>query len=424
MKRWLPLAMLVLALPMAGQPSRQKPPAPPPTAEQQDLERALAAAGASPVEYLRAIESHLARYPNTTRRAELEAAAARAAIEAGDTPDIIEWGERVLARRPDDLALIEAVARALGAGDSRDGWERGLRYAHHGEDLLREQLNQALARGHGAPADLRDQVDRELSGVLLIEARATGKLGRPADALGLARRAFEMYPSAEAARETAHWQERLGQPLDAARSLADAITVPDPRTTLDDRARDRALMDELYRRAKGGNAGEGDLLLEAFDRNVALVHALQLRTRAGDPNALIADPMEFTIAGLDGDKLHMASLKGKVVVLDFWATWCVPCREQHPLLDEVRRGFAANPDVVFLAIDTDDNREPVKAFLQQVRWDDRVYFDDGLARKLSVMSLPVTIVFDRSGKVFSRLTGFAGTEFVNTLTERITAALK
>jgi len=40
------------------------------------------------------------------------------------------------------------------------------------------------------------------------------------------------------------------------------------------------------------------------------------------------------------------------------------------------------------------------------------------------MSLPVTIVFDRSGKVFSRLTGFAGTEFVNTLTERITDALK
>ena len=423
MKRWLPLAMLVLALPMAGQPSRQKPSAPP-SAEQQDLERALAAAGASPVEYLRAIESHLARYPNTTRRAELEAAAARAAIEAGDTPDIIEWGERVLARRPADLNLLEAVARALVAGDSHDGWGRALRYARHGEDLLREQIKGALSRGHGAPADLRDQVDRELSGALLIEARATGNLGRPADALGLARRAFETYPSAEAARETAYWQERLGQLLDAARSLADAITVPDAGTTLDDRARDRARMDELYRQAKGGTAGEGDLLLEAFDRNVALVHARQLRTRAGDPNALIADPMEFTIAGLNGDKLNMASLKGKVVVLDFWATWCVPCREQHPLLDEVRRGFAANPDVVFLAIDTDDNREPVKAFLQQVRWSDRVFFDDGLARKLSVMSLPVTIVFDRSGKVFSRLTGFAGTEFVNTLTERITDALK
>jgi thiol-disulfide isomerase/thioredoxin len=102
----------------------------------------------------------------------------------------------------------------------------------------------------------------------------------------------------------------------------------------------------------------------------------------------------------------------------------VPCREEHPLLQQVRKAFAANPDVVFLAIDTDEDRAAVKPFLEQARWDDRVYFDDGLAAKLSVMSLPTTIVFDRSGKVFSRTTGFGAGQFVSTLTERIQAALK
>ena len=416
----LPLAILLLTASVAA----QSPAGPKGGAEQQDLERALSAAGASPVEYLRAVEAHLAKYPGTARRAELEAAAARAAIDAGDNRATIEYGERVLARRPDDLVILQAVSRALAGGASRDGWERALRYARRSEDLLLQQRNDVSRGGRSAPPEVQDRMDRDLAGALVTEAAAAGSLGRPADAVALARRAFETFPGARAAREAARWHERLGQPLEAARDLADAITVPDPRASLDERARDRARMDDLYRQAKGAPAGEGDLLLEAFDRNVALVHARQLRTRAGDPNAAVADPMEFSITGLDGSRLAMATLKGRVVVLDFWATWCVPCREQHPQLDQVRDRFAGNRDVVFLSIDTDDDRGAVGPFVRQEHWDDRVYFDDGLSRRLSILSLPTTVVFDRSGKVFSRLTGFAAAQFANTLTERISAALQ
>ena len=56
--------------------------------------------------------------------------------------------------------------------------------------------------------------------------------------------------------------------------------------------------------------------------------------------------MEFTLSGPDGRKLSMATLKGKVVVFDFWATWCAPCRAQHPLYDPVKQRYQANPDVV------------------------------------------------------------------------------
>ena len=414
----LPFAILLLAIPVAAQSAAARNG----SAEQQDLEHALSAAGASPVEYLRAIESHLAKYPKTARRAELESAAARAAIDAGNGRAIVEYGERVLARRPDDLTILEAVARTLAAGDSQDAWQRALRYAHRSEDLLTQQRNDASRAGRAASPAVQDQIDRELAGALLAEAAASGKLGHPADALAAAHRAYEIFPGVAAAQEEAHWHEQLGQPLDAARDLADAITVPDSRASIDERARDRARMDELYRQAKGSSAGEGDLLLDSFDRYVALVHARQLRLRAGDPNALIEDPMQFTITGLDASKLPLATLEGKVVVMDFWATWCVPCREQHPLLEKVRKQFAGSPDVVFLSINTDDDRAPVTSFLQQQHWDDRVYFDDGLSRKLSVLSLPTTIVFDRSGKVFSRLTGFVAAQYVKTLSERIAAA--
>jgi len=416
------LAVAVFAL--AGCVVAQPPAAPKTGAEQQDLEHALSAAGASPVEYLRAIESHLAKYPKTARRAELEAAAARAAIEAGDSRATVEYGERVLARRPTDLQLLEAVARALLAVDSKEACEGAIRYARRAEDLLLQQRNDAVRRGRPASAEVQDQIDRETAAMLLTEARATGSLGQSQDALMLARRAYETRPAAESAREAAHWQERLGHSLEAASALADAITVQDPQATLDERARDRAHMHELYLQAKGSSSGEGDLLLEAFDRNAALLHARELRTHSDDPNALIADPMDFNITGLDGSKLSMATLKGKVVVLSFWATWCVPCREEHPLLEQVRKEFTADPNVVFLSIDTDEDRGAVQPFLERAHWDDRVYFDDGLARNLSVMSLPTTVVFDRSAKVFSRLTGFASAQFVSTLAGRIQAALQ
>lgn len=423
MTRWWPVAILVAAVPLASQQGPGRKPATAPAAqEQQDLDRALAAAGASPVEYLRAIEEHLARYPDTPRRAELEGAAARAAIEAGDNRATVTYGERVLARRPDDLQILQAVSGALLAGDSREGWERALRYAGHGGELLMQRLDAATERGR-APADLRNQIDGDLARAIRNEARATGRLGHPADALALARRSFETFPNADSAREIARWDEQIGQPLDAARALADAMTVPDAGATMDDRGRDRARMGELYRQARGSDAGLGELVIEAFDRNLALIHARQLRLRDSDPNAGIADPMEFTIAGLNAGRLSMASLKGKVLVLDFWATWCVPCREQHMLLEQVRKRFAGQPEVVFLSIDTDEDRGSVKAFLEEAQWNDRVYFEDGLARALSVMSIPSTIVFGGDGQVFSRLTGFVADQFVGTLSERITDAL-
>jgi len=141
-------------------------------------------------------------------------------------------------------------------------------------------------------------------------------------------------------------------------------------------------MGELYRQAKGSENGLGDLVLQAYDRNVALIHTRELGLRASDPNAQLTDPMEFTLTGLDGQKLSMASLKGKVVVFDFWATWCEPCRGQHPLYEQVKQRFQDNSDVVFLSIDTDEDREPVRRFLEEEKWSDTVYFEDGLSRAL------------------------------------------
>jgi thiol-disulfide isomerase/thioredoxin len=392
--------------------------APAPQQEQDDLAKALADAGGSPKDYLRAIEKQLQKYPNSPRKEEYERAAALAAIDAKDDGKIVEYGERVLARRPDDLQILAPVARALAADPSKDGAERALKYARRIENLV-----DGMRAQRPRDSNWQNQADMSLSRTLGYESQAAQHLGRAEEALTLARRAFETYPGADAAREIARSCQLLGKSSEAAAALADAFTVPDSRNTDADRARDRIRMGELYRQAHGSDAGLGELVLEAYDRNLALVRARELRMRADDPNAQRTDPMEFTLSAVDGGKLEMATLKGKVIILDVWATWCGPCRAQHPLYEQVKKQFAGNPDVVFLSIDTDEDHAAVRPFLDEVKWTGRVYFEDGLSRALKITSIPATFVIGRDGQVFSRMNGYVPNLFVESLAGKIRDAL-
>jgi len=393
-------------------------------AEEQQLEEALAEAGSSAVDFIRALEVHLAKHPDSKRRPELERALAKAALETKDDKRIVLYGERVLARDPDDLELLDRVARALLAGEENGKAlsERALNYARRFEVGLR-QAEKSKPSGRVSPAHWREEIDRGLGRALALQARATGNLGRTAEAAVLAQTSYDTYPTAEAARETARWLARSGKHQEAIRRYADAFTISDPRSTDADRASARASMGELYRKLKGSESGLGDLVLEAYDRTTALLGERRLKLRQADPNVQVTNPAEFTLTGLDGDKLALASLRGKVLVMDFWATWCGPCRVQHPLYQEVKRNFKDRSDVVFLSVNTDEERDGVREFLEAHQWEKRVYFEDGLSSALRVSSIPTTVLLDKKGEVISRMNGFIPERFVEMLTERIREAL-
>jgi thiol-disulfide isomerase/thioredoxin len=147
------------------------------------------------------------------------------------------------------------------------------------------------------------------------------------------------------------------------------------------------------------------------------------KAREFDPNAQLTDPMDFTMSGLEGAPLRLASLKGKVIVMDFWATWCGPCRAQKPLYDQVKKRFKDDPSVVFLAINTDEDRSLVAPFLEKNKWPRQVYFEDGLSSLLRVSSIPTTLIIGKTGQIFSRMNGYVPERFVDMLTERVKEAL-
>jgi len=392
--------------------------------EQQQLSLALGEAGTSPVDYIRALEKHLAKFPNSTRKNDIERALVKAAIEAKDDRRIAEYGERVLAREPDDAQILEKVIHALLTAGGKDGSERALQYARHYEEMLTATRAQNPP-GHLSQAQWREEVDKGLGRVHAYEARATGNLGRIDEAVTLARRGYEIYPSAESARELGRWLLAAGKDAEAVTYFAEAFAIADSRNTDADRAKDRAQLGDIYRKLHGSEKGLGDIILEAYDRTSGVLAARRLLLRQNDPNAQANNIEEFTLSGIDGHKLQIASLKGKAVVFDFWATWCGPCRVQHPLYEQVKQRFQDSADVVFLSINTDEERDAVAPFLKESQWDQhQIYFEDGLSRVLGITSIPTTIVLNRRGEVVSRMNGFLPERFVDMLSDRIHDALK
>jgi thiol-disulfide isomerase/thioredoxin len=386
--------------------------------EQQDLMRALGE-GTSPVDLIRALEAHLAKYPNTVQRADVERSLAKAAIESNDIPRIVKYGESAAATSPDDFQLLDRLAYAFLILGGQENAAKAYKYARAFEDLVAKM---PVATGRDATRR-QDEQERAVGHALIYQARARTIQNDHEDALRLVARAFAAYPGEETAREWAEVLLRMNRPADAIPHLAEAFVIPDPYTTDEKRQGDRLLLGELYAKQHGSEKGLGDLVLAAYDRVSTTVETRRKKLLALDPNSSLADPMEFTVTALDGKKLRLASLKGKLLIMDFWATWCVPCRIQHPLYETLRQRFGGRGDVVFLEMNSDEDHSVVEPFLTAEKWDKTVYFEDGLARLLNVMNIPTTILIDKNGRLASRMDGFDPETFLDQMTARIQSIL-
>ncbi|MFC5486801.1 TlpA disulfide reductase family protein [Microvirga aerilata] len=111
-----------------------------------------------------------------------------------------------------------------------------------------------------------------------------------------------------------------------------------------------------------------------------------------------------------GGPLTLASLRGKVVVLNVWATWCFPCREEMPTLDRLQAQFDPR-DVAVIALSIDQKGlNPVRKFFNEIGVKHLSPYHDASARalrQLGLIGLPGTLVIDRAGREIGRVLGGA-----------------
>jgi peroxiredoxin len=115
---------------------------------------------------------------------------------------------------------------------------------------------------------------------------------------------------------------------------------------------------------------------------------------------------DFTLPLIDGGQLHLSSYRGKVVLLDFWATWCVPCREEIPHFVELQQKYGGL-GLQIIGVSMDDSTDPVHTFYQQFHMNYPVVIGtaDVGASYGGVLGLPISFLIDREGRIYAKHMG-------------------
>ena len=119
--------------------------------------------------------------------------------------------------------------------------------------------------------------------------------------------------------------------------------------------------------------------------------------------------------------VNLDDFKGKLIILNFWATWCAPCKEEMPSLDDLQKNTKLNNLKIFpINIGQEDISKSESFFKELDIQNLDIYFDAPitLAKKFSLRGVPTTILFDKEGREFARIIGtidFNNEEFINWL---------
>ncbi|MFQ5704386.1 MAG: redoxin family protein [Gemmatimonadales bacterium] len=124
---------------------------------------------------------------------------------------------------------------------------------------------------------------------------------------------------------------------------------------------------------------------------------------------------DFDLPTLEGTRMTSDDLRGKVVLVNLWASWCGPCREEMPALDSLQAGID-NPDFMFITLNEDVAASDAQAFIDEFGFDFPVVLGGGgLRSKYHYIGLPTTILVDREGREIERWVGYAGEEQLQTI---------
>ena len=114
----------------------------------------------------------------------------------------------------------------------------------------------------------------------------------------------------------------------------------------------------------------------------------------------------FQLDPLDGNPVSLASLKGKVVVVNFWGIWCGYCVEELPEYQQLKQKYARDPRVVVLTVNNDGNPDQVRKWMRSKKYDFPVLLDNGFAQKEKVLAWPTTWFIDPQGRMAFKKEGW------------------
>jgi len=187
-------------------------------------------------------------------------------------------------------------------------------------------------------------------------------------------------------------------------------------------AKTKAALKNIYVKEKGSDTGYAAYLTN-------LEEEAKIARRAEIAKGMINEPAPaFALKDFEGNSVSLASLKGKVVVVDFWATWCGPCIASMPGMKKAQDKYKGNPNVKFLFVDTwekvDNKLQNAKDFMTKKGYDFHVLLDteDNVVSDFKVSGIPTKFIVDGNGNIRFKAVGFDGND--DALVEELTTMIE
>jgi thiol-disulfide isomerase/thioredoxin len=392
--------------------SSAKPPSP-----DEELQRALTDAGSDRAALVRNLEGFLKKYPDYPNRTSIYRALIEASLQLKDNARAADYSERMVSLNPNDISILLLAIELLERQEDQAGFRRAVSYSTRILDLV-ERASPSERSSRVSLEQWEQQKKSDLANTHFLRGDLYFKLKDYDAARKDLATSYEIFPSAGAAQrlgETAELQKDLNT---AIQEYARAFALAEGKSGSVSREEIRKKIGNAWRLAHGSEQGLGEYLLNTYD--TVTKPALKKPAR----NEGVKEFSEFTLRkASSGAAYPLKETRGRVVVLNFWATWCGPCHALEPLYAHVAADFHNSPEALFLSADCDEDETLVAPYLQKDKVATEVVFADGLDRLFSVNSFPTVIVIDREGKIAFRSDGFQPDTFERDLSAAARRAL-
>jgi len=384
------------------------------TTEQQELRKAIDDAANDRSALLRNLEAFLKKYPESPQRPQIYRAIVEASLQLRDFQRALDYSERLVSLKPDDVSNTILTIQLIERYGDAPAWRRGISYCTRVLAYV-ERTSVSEKSPRVSAADWENEKKHDTSSVLLTRGHLYQKLNESPDAQKDYETSYKLYPTPLAA-------ERLGELAELRKDLNGAIHEYALAFALSDgtgggstRVELRKKIGNVWRLAHGSEDGLGQYMLQAFDEaGNNLTPAKPPRNQGGK------DAYDFVLRRVSGGSpVPLGEARGKILVLNFWATWCGPCRAMEPYFDRISQRYAGRNDVLFYSLNCDDDESLVMPYLEGEKLKATALFADGLDKFLQVYSFPTTLIMDRSGKIAFRTEGFDNESVEKLLTEAI-----
>jgi thiol-disulfide isomerase/thioredoxin len=389
------------------------------TTEQQELQKAIEQAGNDRAALTRNLLEFLKKYPQSSQRREIYRAIVESSVQLRDFGTATEYAERMVALNPEDLSINLLSVQLLDRHGDAEGWRRAANYCTRMLEIIRHEPVKDKSPRQSSEQFEKDK-QRDVASILLVRGRLYQKLNEPQNAQRDFEGSYKMAAGSVAAEHLGELAEIRKDLPTAIHEYALAFALADGLQGSASRPGVRKKLGNVWRLAHGSEDGLGEYVLRACDEAMATgVDPKPARNKG------LKDPMEFRLRKVaDGPPFALADAKGKVLVLNFWATWCGPCREWEPHFERVAGHFLGREkEVVFLEVNCDEDEALVAPYLAEEKPKTTVVFADGLDELWHVNSFPTTLILSRTGKIAYRTEGFDPEGRDQTLIDAIEGAI-